>query len=77
MNRNETWFTELWEKRNNENFHESFKEDFRIYPTTFVSIVNLVVENISKQDKILQDNTCRKTCCNSSEATGDWRLISK
>ena len=49
-NRNETWFTELWEKRNDENFRESFKEDFRIYPNTFVDIVHLVEGNISKQD---------------------------
>ena len=48
-NRNETWFTELKEKRNDENFRESFKEDFRIYPNTF-DIVNLVERNISKQD---------------------------
>ena len=34
-NRNETWFTELWEKRNEKNFQESFKEDFRVYPYTF------------------------------------------
>ena len=50
-NRNETCFTELWEKRNDENFLESFKEDFRIYPNTFVDIVNLVQGNISKKDK--------------------------
>ena len=31
-NRNETWFTELWEKHNDKNFRESFKEDLRIYP---------------------------------------------
>ena len=40
-NQNETWFTELWEKRNDENFRELFKEDFRIYPNTFVDIVKL------------------------------------
>ena len=50
MNRNDTWFTELWENRNCENFRESFKEDSRIYPNTVVDIVNLVEGNISKQD---------------------------
>ena len=45
-----TWFTELWENRNYENFRESFKEDCRIYPNTFVDIVNLVQGNISRQD---------------------------
>ena len=49
-NRNKIWFTELWEKRNDENFGESFKEDFRIYPNTFVDGVNLVEGNISKED---------------------------
>ena len=34
-NRNETWFTKLWEKRNVKNFQESVKEDFRVYPYTF------------------------------------------
>ena len=45
MNRNDTWFTELWENRNYENFRESFKEDSRIYPNTVVDIVNLVEGN--------------------------------
>ena len=49
-NRNETWFTELMKKRYDENFRELFKKDFRIYPNTFVDIVNLVERNISKQD---------------------------
>ena len=49
-NRKETWFTELWEKRNGENFRESFKEDFRIYPKIFVEIVNLGEGDISKED---------------------------
>ena len=49
-NRNKIWFTELWEKRNDENFGESFKEDFRIYPNKFVDGVNLVEGNISKED---------------------------
>ena len=51
QNRNETCFTELREKRNDENFQETFKEECRIYPNTFVDIVNLVEGNISKQDK--------------------------
>ena len=50
LNRNETWFTDLWEKRNDENFEGFFKEDFRIYPNTFVDIINLVEGSISKQD---------------------------
>ena len=49
-NRNKTWFTELWEKRNDENFRESLKEEFRIYPNTFVDIVNLYEGSILKQD---------------------------
>ena len=49
-NQNKTWFTELWKKRNDENFRKSFKEDFRIYPNTFLDNVNLIEGNTSKQD---------------------------
>ena len=49
-NQNETWFTELWKKRNDENFRKSFKEDFRIYSNTFLDNVNLIEGNTSKQD---------------------------
>ena len=35
VNRNKTQFTELWEKRDDENFEGFFKENFCIYPNTF------------------------------------------
>ena len=69
-----TWFTELWEKRNDENFRELVKEDFRIYPNSFVDIVDLVEGNISKQDTkfrkaIPAENVLQWLC-------GDWQLES-
>ena len=65
-----TWFTELWEKRNDENFRELVKEDFRIYPNSFVDIVDLVEGNISKQDTKFRKAIPAEKCV----AMALWRL---
>ena len=60
------------------NVLEPFKDDFRIYPNTFVDIVNLVEGNISKQDiKFRKAIPIEKRVAIALVATGNWRRISK
>ena len=51
-NRNGTWLTDLWEKRNEKKNH--LKKTFVYILTSSVNIVNLFERNISKQDTIFR-----------------------
>ena len=50
MTYNQSWFEQIWENRHQDIFSELWSKEFRMRPETFDFVVNLVQQNISKND---------------------------
>ena len=70
LDRDESWFEDLWDNRHNPDYMNRWKEDFRMSGLTFEKLVNLLRGSLEKRDTHFRKAVPVK----KRVAVGLWRL---